>query len=72
MTWPAAPVTVISVPVSTIGSKSESRVVPKVVFPANVSAAPVWRARLTVLDAGTDTPERRIFVQDLTAELMLA
>jgi len=41
-------------------------------LPAKVSAAPVWRAKLTVLDAGTDTPERRMLVQDLTAELMLA
>lgn len=72
ITWPEAPVTVISVPVNTMGSKSESRVVPKVVSPAKVRDAPVWRARLMVLDAGADTPERRILVQDFTADEMLA
>lgn len=72
ITWPEAPATVMLVPVSTIGSKSESRVVPKVVLPANVRAAPVWSAKLIVLDAGADTPERRMLVHDFTALEMLA
>lgn len=58
----------MSVPVRTIGSKSESAVVPKVVVPANVRDAPVWSARLRVLDAGAETSENRMLVQDLTAD----
>lgn len=58
----------MSVPDRTIGSKSESAVVPNVVVPANVRDAPVWRARLRVLEAGAETPESKILVQDLTAD----
>lgn len=55
-----------------MGSKSESTVVPNDVVPANVRDAPVWRARLRVLDAGAETPESRMLVQDLTADETLA
>lgn len=55
-----------------MGSKLESFVVPNVVFPAKVNAAPVWRARLIVLEAGAETPDNRMLVHDLTADEMLA
>lgn len=55
-----------------MGSKLESSVVPKVVFPAKVREAPVWRAKLMVLEAGAETPDNRMLVHDLTAEEMLA
>jgi len=73
MTWPAAPVMVMSVPEITIGSKSSSAVVPNDVVPANVTTAPVCRlCRSMVLEAGAEMLDSTMLVHDLTADEMEA
>jgi hypothetical protein len=68
ITAPDAPVIRIFVPEMTMGLKSLFEVLPKVVLPAKVTAAPVLSLDRSIeLEAGAEMPDRMIFEQDATA-----